>query len=86
MDYLPVASSGLIVKLSHIFIVIVIAWLFTKVEKIFVDQFLGSLLHFLNLNPAYNNTLPYLNLIVVVVNLIVFVINIFLFKHFFEAE
>ena len=86
MDYLPVASSGLIVKLLHIFIVIVIAWLFTKVEKIFVDQVLGSLLNFLNLNPAYNNTLPYLNLIIVVVNLIVFVINIFLFKHFFEAK
>ena len=86
MDYLPVASNGLIVKLLHIFIVIVIAWLFTKVEKIFVDQVLGSLLNFLNLNPAYNNTLPYLNVIVVVVNLIMYVINIFLFKHFFEAE
>ena len=86
MDYLPVASSGLIVKLLHIFIVIVIAWLFTKVEKIFVDQVLGSLLNFLNLNPAYNNALPYVNVIVVVVNLIVFVINIFLFKHFFEAK
>ena len=86
MDYLPVASSGLIVKLLHIFIVIVIAWLFTKVEKIFVDQVLGSLLNFLNLNPAYNNSLPYVNVIVVVVNLIVYVINIFLFKHFFEAE
>ena len=86
MDYLPVASSGLIVKLLHIFIVIVIAWLFTKVEKIFVDQVLGSLLNFLNLNPAYNNSLPYVNVIVVVVNLIMYVINIFLFKYFFEAE
>ena len=86
MDYLPVASSGLIVKLLHIFIVIVIAWLFTKVEKIFVDQVLGSLLNFLNLNPAYNNALPYVNVIVVVVNLIMYVINIFLFKYFFEAE
>ena len=86
MDYLPVASSGLIVKLLHIFIVIVIAWLFTKVEKIFVDQVLGSLLNFLKLNPAYNNALPYVNVIVVVVNLIMYVINIFLFKYFFEAE
>ena len=86
MDYLPVASSGLIVKLLHIFIVIVIAWLFTKVEKIFVDQVLGSLLNFLNFNPAYNNALPYVNVIVVVVNLIMLVINIFLFKYFFEAE
>ena len=86
MDYLPVASSGLIVKLLHIFIVIVIAWLFTKVEKIFVDQVLGSLLNFLNLNPAYNNSLPYVIVIVVVVNLIMYVINIFLFKYFFEAE
>ena len=86
MDYLPVASNGLIVKLLHIFIVIVIAWLFTKAEKIFVDQVLGSLLHFLNLNPAYNNALPYVNVIVVVVNLIMYVINIYLFKYFFEVE
>ncbi|RMC55294.1 hypothetical protein [Lactobacillus sp. ESL0261] len=86
MDYLPVASSGLIVKLLHIFIVIVIALLFTKAEKFFVDQVLGSLLNFLNFNPAYNNALPYVNVIVVVVNLIMYVINIFLFKYFFEAE
>ncbi len=83
MDYLPVASSGLIVKLLHIFIVIVIALLFTKAEKFFVDQVLGSLLNFLNFNPAYNNALPYVNVIVVVVNLIMYVINIFLFKYFF---
>ena len=86
MDYLPVASSGLIVKQLHIFIVIVIALLFTKAEKFFVDQVLGSLLNFLNFNPAYNNALPYVNVIVVVVNLIMYVINIFLFKYFFEAE
>ena len=86
MDYLPVASSGLIVKLLHIFIVIVIALLFTKAEKFFVDQVLGSLLNFLNFNPAYNSALPYVNVIVVVVNLIMYVINIFLFKYFFEAE
>ena len=86
MDYLPVASNGLVVKLLHIFIVIVIAWLYTKAEKFFVNQLLGSLLNFLNFNPTYNNALPYVNVVVVVDNLILFIINILLFKFFFEAE